>query len=191
MSADDSDHPTSPTRLDIGRAGTRYKTSALLNFRADHARAVDAVMTEVGTEWPGTHGLAEFHSDAATRDEYLHHPERGRRLRSDEIPKLKTLDRPAAKKTASKPAVLIFIGDGLSSAAVEAGAVPLLRALTTALRAKYHLLKPIFIRNARVRIENHLGEILRPDLVCMIVGERPGLATAGGPSASVIFPPRL
>jgi ethanolamine ammonia-lyase small subunit len=53
------------------------------------------------------------------------------------------------------------------------------------------LLKPIFIRNARVRIEDHLGEILRSDLICMIVGERPGLATAESLSAYVIYRPRL
>jgi ethanolamine ammonia-lyase small subunit len=47
------------------------------------------------------------------------------------------------------------------------------------------------VRNARVRIEDHLGEILRPDLICMIVGERPGLATAESLSAYVIYRPRL
>ena len=87
--------------------------------------------------------------------------------------------------------MLIFVGDGLSSAAVEANAGPLLRALTKALGQKYRLLKPVFIRNARVRIEDHLGEILRPDLICMIVGERPGLATAESLSAYVIYRPRL
>jgi ethanolamine ammonia-lyase small subunit len=94
------------------------------------------------------------------------------------------------KKEASKPSVLIFVGDGLSSAAVEVNAGPLLRALIKALGEKYHLLKPVFIRNARVRIEDHLGEILRPDLICMIVGERPGLATAESLSAYVIYRPR-
>jgi ethanolamine ammonia-lyase small subunit len=180
-----------PARLNIGRAGARYTTSSMLKFRADHARAVDAVMTEVGADWPRKNGLPEFHSEAATRDEYLRHPERGRRLRADEIAKLKALNRTSSKKDASKPSVLIFIGDGLSSAAVEANAAPLLRALTSTRREKYRLLQAIFIRNARVRIEDHLGELLRPDVVCMIVGERPGLATAESLSAYVIYRPRL
>ena len=89
------------------------------------------------------------------------------------------------------PSVLLCIGDGLSSAAVEKNAAPLLRALTRMLAPRYRLLKPIFIRNARVRIEDHLGEILRPDIVCMIVGERPGLVTAESLSAYVIYRPTL
>ena len=191
MNIADADRAVTPARLDIGRAGSRYKTAAMLNFRADHARAVDAVMMEVSAAWPRRIGLIEFRSAAATRDEYLHHPERGRRLRDDEIAKLRAMNPPSRKKTDSKQSVLIFIGDGLSSAAVEANAAPLMRTLMTTLREKYHLLKPVFIRNARVRIEDHLGEILRPDLVCMIVGERPGLATAESLSAYVIYRPRL
>jgi len=191
MSADDSDRVGTSARLNIGRAGARYTTASMLKFRADHARAVDAVMTEVSAEWPRRNGLAEFHSEAITRDEYLHHPERGRRLRHDEIGKLKALNRRSLKKDASKPSVLIFVGDGLSSAAVEANAGSLLRALTRALHDRYRLLAPLFIRNARVRIEDHLGEILRPDVICMIVGERPGLATAESVSAYVIYRPRL
>ncbi len=191
MSADESDGAETPARLNIGRAGTRYRTSALLKFRADHARAVDAVMTEVGADWPRRNGLDEFHSEAATRDEYLHRPERGRRLRHSEIAKLKALNGSAAKKDAAKQSILIFVGDGLSSAAVEANAALLMRALLKSLATEYRLLKPIFIRNARVRIEDHLGEILRCDLVCMIIGERPGLATAESLSAYAIYRPRL
>jgi ethanolamine ammonia-lyase small subunit len=146
-------------------------------------------MTEVSSDWPRKNGLVEFHSEAATRDEYLHRPERGRRLRCDQIEKMKALNRSTRKTTT--PSVFIFVGDGLSSAAVEANAGPLMRSLTKALREKYRLLKPVFIRNARVRIEDHLGEILRPDLICMIVGERPGLATADSLSAYVIYRPRL
>lgn len=181
---------TSSTRLGIGRAGSRYPTKSLLKFRADHARAVDAVLTEVSPQWPKQNGLPEFHSVPNSRDDYLHHPERGRRLRANEIAKLRKLNS-RRKKNATTPSVLIFIGDGLSSSAVEANAAPLLRALTMRLDGKYTLLKPIFVRNARVRIEDHIGEILRPDLVCMIVGERPGLATAESLSAYVIYRPRL
>ncbi len=190
MKSHESRGVETPARLDIGRAGARYKTSAWLKFRADHARAIDAVMTEVSADWPRKNGVVEFHSEAASRDEYLRRPERGRRLLADQIAKLKALNK-RSSRGALQSSVLIFVGDGLSSAAVEANAGPLLRALNKTLQPKYHLLKPIFVRNARVRIEDHIGEILRPDVVCMLVGERPGLATAESLSAYVIYRPRL
>ena len=191
MDTCESTEAMTPARLNIGRAGSRYTTAVLLKFRADHARAVDSVMTEVSVGWPRKNALIEFCSEAATRDEYLHRPERGRRVRADQIAKLKILNRRLSKPVSFKPSVLIFVGDGLSSAAVEANAGPLLRGLIKAMRAKYRLLKPIFVRNARVRIEDHFGEILRPDLICMIVGERPGLTTAESLSAYIIYRPRL
>jgi ethanolamine ammonia-lyase small subunit len=188
----ESPNALTPARLGVGRAGTRYTTASMLKFRADHARAVDAVTTEVSADWPHKNGLLEFHSEVTTRKEYLLHPERGRRLRTNEIAKLRALNpSPRKGKDSSKPAVLIFIGDGLSSAAVEANAAPLMNALVTHMRGTYRLMKTIFIRNARVRIEDHLGEILKPEVVCMIVGERPGLATAESLSAYVIYRPRL
>ena len=69
-----------PARLGRGRAGPRYTTAAMLALRADHARAVDAVLTEVPRDWAKRNGLLEVNSEARSRDEYLRFPERGRRL---------------------------------------------------------------------------------------------------------------
>jgi len=204
----DTMRKSTPARLGLGRAGPRYTTAAMLSLRADHARAVDAVMTEVARDWPKRNGLLEVHSQALTREDYIRYPERGRRLTDADAARIKRL-KPSIFRSpfplgkglgvrllagggkSPTPSVLICIGDGLSSAAVEKNAGPLLRALTKMLASRYRLLKPIFIRNARVRIEDHLGEILRPDAVCMIVGERPGLVTAESLSAYVIYRPTL
>jgi len=180
-----------PARILVGRAGSRYTTMAILNFRADHARAVDAVMTEVPTDWPRRHGLPEFKTCARTRDEYILRPDLGRRLDAAEVKRIRELRLAAARGDATKPSVLIFVGDGLSSSAVEANAPALIRALNTRLKKGYRLIKPFFVRNARVRVEDHIGEILKADVVCMLVGERPGLATAESLSAYVIYRPRL
>ena len=204
----DTMRKSTPARLGLGRAGPRYTTAAMLSLRADHARAVDAVMTEVARDWPRRNGLLEVHSQALTREDYIRYPERGRRLTDVDATRIKRL-KPSIFRSpfplgkglgvrllagggkSPTPSVLICIGDGLSSAAVEKNAGPLLRALTKMLASRYRLLKPIFIRNARVRIEDHLGEILRPDAVCMIVGERPGLVTAESLSTYVIYRPTL
>src|ERR1700685_4413330 len=76
----DAMRKSTPARLGLGRAGLRYTTAAMLSLRADHARAVDSVMTEVAADWPRRNGLLELHSQAATREDYLRNPERGRRL---------------------------------------------------------------------------------------------------------------
>ena len=182
---------STPARLGLGRAGPRYTTAAMLSLRADHARAVDAVMTEVAQDWPRRNGLLEVHSQAASREDYLRYPERGRRLTDADARRVARLKPRVSRGQSARPTVLLCVGDGLSSAAVEKNAAPLLRALTRALAARYRLLNPIFVRNARVRIEDHLGEILRPDVICMIVGERPGLVTAESLSAYVIYRPTL
>jgi ethanolamine ammonia-lyase small subunit len=189
-----------PARLGVGRAGPRYTTVSLLKLRADHARAVDAVRGEVGRGFAARHGMIEVRSRAHSRDEFLLRPELGRRLVPESERALRRIDgrmqhgsgagrsRDAAT---SRPTILIVIGDGLSSAAVEAHAPALARALRARLARRYRLLKPIFVRNARVRIEDHIGEIVRPDLICMLVGERPGLATAESLSAYALYRPRL
>ena len=204
----DTMRKSTPARLGLGRAGPRYTTASMLALRADHARAVDAVMTEVARDWPRRNGLLEVHSQAITREDYIRYPERGRRLTDADAKRIARLKPsqlrspfprgkglgvrfPRGRSKSAASTVLICIGDGLSSAAVEKNAGPLLRALTKTLAARYRLLKPIFIRNARVRIEDHLGEIIRPDIICMIVGERPGLVTAESLSAYVIYRPTL
>jgi ethanolamine ammonia-lyase small subunit len=181
---------STPARLGLGRAGPRYTTAAMLSLRADHARAVDAVMTLVARDWPRRNGLLEVQSQADTREDYIRYPERGRRLRDVDAARVARL-KPRGRGKLAPPSALLCVGDGLSSAAVEKNAGPLLHALTRMLAPRYRLLKPIFIRNARVRIEDHLGQILRPDVVCMIVGERPGLVTAESLSAYVIYRPTL
>ncbi len=183
-----------PARLDVGRAGPRYTTPAMLALRADHARAVDAVMTTIPRDWARRNDLVEVHSEALGREDYLRYPECGRRIAAEHVARVKRLATPKSRSTrgkAAKAAVLICIGDGLSSAAIEKNAIPLLKALQRALKSRCDLMKPIFVRNARVRIEDHLGEILRPEVICMIVGERPGLATVESLSAYVIYRPSL
>jgi ethanolamine ammonia-lyase small subunit len=178
-----------PARLGVGRAGPRYTTAALLQLRADHARAIDAVITEVSPRWVKRSGLLEVRSRAATRQDFLLRPELGRMLLDEDARRLRRLS-PNSTKSA-KPSVLLCIGDGLSSTAVEANAAPLVRALSARLARKYRMLKSLFVRNARVRIQDHIGEILRPDLICMLIGERPGLVTAESLSAYLIYRPRL
>jgi ethanolamine ammonia-lyase small subunit len=133
--------------------------------------------------------MMEVSSRAESRETYLLRPELGRRLKAADAARLKPLRSTAASGV---PTVMICVGDGLSCAAVEAHAPGLIRAVLRNLRGRYRVLKPpILVRNARVRIQDHLGEIVRPDLNVMIIGERPGLASAASLSAYVLWRPRL
>ncbi len=173
---------STPARLAIGRAGPRLPAHEYLRFLADHARARDAVFTEVPATLVRRLGLVEVATRAATREDYLREPMLGRAL------------APSAKarlaRCRQRPRVQLIVTDGLSSAAVVAHGGALLRAVTRLLTARRHRLgTPLFVRNGRVRVQDEVGQLLRPEVCCLIVGERPGLATAESLSAYVIHRP--
>lgn len=171
-----------PARLAIGRAGPRLRTGTYLAFLADHARARDAVTTEVPAAFVRTLGLVEIATRAATRTAYLRDPNLGRTLAPEALTRL--------RRCRKRPEVQLALTDGLSSAAVVTNGGTLLRALTRILKTRRHRLgTPLFVRNGRVRLQDEIGAILSPEVFCFIVGERPGLATADSLSAYVIYRP--
>jgi ethanolamine ammonia-lyase small subunit len=171
-----------PARLAIGRAGPRLRTAAWLDLVADHARARDAVTSEVPAAFIRTLGLTEIATRARTRLEYVRVPALGRQLDRGALPRL--------RRCRQRPEVQLALTDGLSSAAVVANGAALLRALTHELRRRGRTLgTPLFVRNGRVRLQDELGAVLRPEVFCFIVGERPGLATAESLSAYVLYRP--
>src|SRR5205085_7187036 len=50
--------------------------------------------------------------------------------------------------------------------------------------------RPFFVRHCRVGVLNDVGELLDPGVVVLLVGERPGLATAESLSAYMAYRPR-
>src|SRR5215470_14996330 len=75
-----------PARILAGRAGPAYRTATLLELRADHASARDAVQAEVelrrdlGEALVEGLGLFEVSTRAASKEDYLLRPDLGRRL---------------------------------------------------------------------------------------------------------------
>ena len=67
----DSLRSATPARLEIGRAGSRYKTKAYLDFRAAHAAANDAVMSEVSKETLDDLGVFEIRTKCHDKYEML------------------------------------------------------------------------------------------------------------------------
>jgi ethanolamine ammonia-lyase small subunit len=114
-----------PARVAIGRVGSGLPTQAYLEFQAAHARARDAVHAALNLDamvqsfaasgWP----VIPVRSAAADRQAYLRMPDLGRRLSAESKARL--------SEPMVAPDVVIVVGDGLSSVAVECNAVPVLQ----------------------------------------------------------------
>jgi ethanolamine ammonia-lyase small subunit len=85
----------------------------------------------------------------------------------------------------------IMIGDGLSVTAVATQIPRLLPLLCEGARTRGWSIGSIFvIRHCRVGILNQIGELLRPRVAILLIGERPGLATAESLSAYMAYRPK-
>ena len=116
-----------PARLGSGKAGPRYRTLTMLRFRADHAAAQDSVFSEVDAEFAKKHDLLPTKTRCDSKDEYLTRPDLGRCFDEHNAKTIKgVIDTP--------PRVQIVIGDGLSSAAIEANAMDCLAAIKDGLK---------------------------------------------------------
>ena len=173
-----------PARLGSGRAGPRYKTLTALRFRADHAAAQDAVFSQVPEDFAGKNGMTEVQTRCQSKDEYLTRPDHGRCFDEENQKKIRAA-------VPGMPRVQIVVGDGLSSAAITANAMDCLEAIREGLKLKgIDAGTPIFVRYCRVGAGDAIGDITGCELVCMLVGERPGLVTDKSMSAYITYQPR-
>ena len=180
-----------PARIFVGRAGAAYRTSTQLDLREAHAAARDAVRAELdmesafGAAFIKQWDLFEVCTQARSKAEYLQQPELGRRL--NEESRTEVLER-----CPSGSDIQIAIGDGLSVTAVAAQVPSLLPLLHEEARARGWSVGHTFvIRHCRVGILNEIGELLNARVVILLIGERPGLATAESLSAYMAYEPRM
>ena len=65
-----------------------------------------------------------------------------------------------------------------------------MKAIAEGLKLYGHKLgQPLFIRYARVGAMDHIGALTDAQVICMLVGERPGLATSESMSAYITYRP--
>jgi len=178
-----------PARLLVGRAGTAYLTATQLTLRLDHAAALDAVHATIDLErdlgeLTRRYQLFEVSTRAADKAQYLLRPDLGRQLND-------AARQAVTTHCHSHADLQVVIGDGLSAAAVTAQ-VPLLLPLleAEARRRGWRFGQPFFVRYCRVGILNDIGDLLDPAIVVLLIGERPGLATAVSLSAYMAYQPR-
>jgi ethanolamine ammonia-lyase small subunit len=160
-----------------------------LTLKADHAFARDAVHAEIDlkrdlNELVGDPGLFEVRSKASSKEEYLVRPDKGRRLDSAGADLVRSSCRPGAD-------VQIVLGDGLSATALVRQGPPLARRLIAECKARNWTVGDLFfVRYARVGLLNDIGELLQPTVVVLLIGERPGMATAESLSAYLAYRPK-
>ena len=172
-------------RIGVGRSGPRYRTASLLLFQADHAVTQDALYRDVDQKLLDDLGLFTVQTKiTGGKQEYLLRPDLGRQLNDD-------ARRTVQEKCVKSPNIQLVVGDGLSAAAVEANVremFPVLRQGAQA--AGLSLGTPFFIKYCRVGVLNDIGDLLKPDVVILLIGERPGLGRAESLSAYMAYRPK-
>jgi len=170
-----------PARIGLGRTGQSLTTGALLALQGAEALARGAVFTGLDVE----HLTAEIslpcimvNSAAPDRPTYLRNPSLGRRL-----------DPQTPPLPAGPYELVLVIADGLSAAAANAHAPPLLRALLPRL-ASWRLGPIVLARQGRVALGDAIGEAMTAKAVVVLIGERPGLSAADSLGSYLTWAPR-
>lgn len=168
-------------RIGVGRAGPRLNTQTMLTLRADHAKARDAVFADVDPALIQSLGLFTVQTTCEDKDTYVTRPDLGRQLSETAVQTLK-------ERCVHNPDVQIYAADGLSSTAIQANLANILPVITDSLKAKgLKVGTPFFLRFGRVGSEEYVAELLGAKVVCVLIGERPGLATAESMSAYIAY----
>lgn len=176
---------TTTARIGIGRAGERYPTRAQLKFKEDLAVAKDAVHREVPEELVKRLGLLSLRSRASDRRDYLMNTLCGRFLDDSSVETLKV-------KAIRTPDIQIIASDGLSSEAFEKNVPEMLGLFEQRLKKEnVGLGTALFVRQARVAVIDHVGEIIKPKAAIILIGERPGLGISDSLSAYFEYGPNL
>ncbi|MGJ5207645.1 ethanolamine ammonia-lyase subunit EutC [Bradyrhizobium sp. HKCCYLR20261] len=177
-------------RVLLGRFGAGLPTRAVQSFQLDHARARQAVWSEVDRVVLRRQlgdvnvGIAEAGSMATTREMFVRRPDLGRKLSAESVPDLAALPRGRD--------VVIVLGDGLSASAVAANGAPLTQALLQRLEAaSISIAGVILAAQARVALADPIGELLQARVAIMLIGERPGLSAADSLGAYLTCRPQV
>lgn len=170
-----------PARIGIGRTGARYKTEPMLRFLAAQAAAADAVFSEVKEDVVKDLGVFEVRTKCASKYEMLTRPDWGRIFEEDTQEYIKN-------HCIQNPDVQIYFGDGLCSPSIQANIPDLFPTIKLGLEDKGITVgTPFFVRYCRVNTARTIGPLLNAKVVCVLIGERPGLLTSESMSAYIAY----
>ena len=177
-------------RVGLGRSGASLPTEHWLQFKLDHAMARDAVHTSV--DWQVLeHDVTalgvrtvRITTGVTSRENYLSRPDLGRTLSDTSRRDLTTL-------RAERMDLVILLCDGLSALALQSHAAPLLAALLPELARDGWKVGPVVLaEQARVGLQDEVGEALDSAMALTLIGERPGLGSPDSLGAYFVLNPR-
>jgi ethanolamine ammonia-lyase small subunit len=179
-----------PARIALGRTGASLPTEEVLRFGVAHALARDAVhqaldldRLEAELRAAGFES-ARVRSRARDRRIYLLRPDLGRRLWPESAESLRAL-------AATGVDVCVVVADGLSSAAVQRHAPPLLAAFREEARSRWSTTPVVVAEQGRVALGDEIGELVKARLVAVLIGERPGLSSPDSLGVYLTYEPRV
>jgi len=176
---------TTPARLDVGRAGSRPPTTALLGFQRDHAAARDAVWHAWSDQFVSKMkalGFVVVASAAPDRDAYVRTPPLGRVLAPGALDAIRAASPPS-------PAIQLVLSDGLSPIAAETHFERVWNGLERHLTTLGSLGVPVAVLNGRVAVADPIGAAVGASLVVHLIGERPGLGSADSLGCYITWKP--
>lgn len=175
-------------RIARGRTGHSLPTRALLDFQLDHARARDAVYSELDRDVFGSplptvqEPVLLLHSQAADRQQYLQRPDLGR--------KLDQKSRATLPDSAGFDLSIVIV-DGLSATAINRHAPTVVTRLVEEVRKLDWTLAPVcLVEQGRVAIGDEVAHALKAETVLVLIGERPGLTSPDSMGAYLTFSPK-
>ena len=186
--------PLTPARIGLGHVGGSLPTVAHLAFQLAHARARDAVHGALDV--PALIGdlgriglqVVPVRTAASSPAEHLRRPDLGRRLDPGSRGALLRV----ADTGSRPPELVLLVAGGLSAAAVQRHAVPLLTLLVPTLVKEDWRIAPVVVtEHGRVALGDEVGELLASRLVAVLIGERPGLSSPDSLGVYVTWEPKV
>jgi ethanolamine ammonia-lyase small subunit len=178
-------------RIGLGHVGPALPTKAWLNFAFAHAQAVDAV----DIKWDITKQNHELSRQGISssilktkihdRTEYLMRPDLGCLLDDQSKKNLADLGE-------CPDSIMLVASNGLSSSAIInhlTNFLPLV--ISTLKNAGFRLAhdRVLLIPNGRVGLIDDVGDIIRPTIGVILIGERPGLSSPDSMAAYLTYQP--
>lgn len=154
-----------PAAYGFENAGPRPANKVTRLVKANQAVAREAIYADLRPSEIGDTKIRILPTAAPGKAEHLNDPELGARISDDALKQLhpENMD------------VQIVISDGLSAEAIHHNMHDLLPVLLDGLKANnLKVGEPIVAPYGRVKLAESIGEALQPQLVLLLIGERPG-----------------